>query len=103
MSDIQLNDIGSLFIVTLKEGTSIVDLSTATVKEFYFQKPDGTILTKTASFTTDGTDGKIQYTTIAGDLNVAGKWKLQAKITLPAWEGHSGIGTFKVLPNLTPV
>ena len=73
--EIHQYDIGTRFEITLKdEGNSpeIVDVSTASVTEIIFKKPDGNTVTKTAGFTTDGTDGKIEYTTLANDLDTVG-------------------------------
>ena len=60
-------DVGTVFRLTITDtdGTAI-DVSTATTKYIYFQDPAGTKTQQTAAFYTDGTDGKIQYTTIAG-------------------------------------
>ena len=107
-NEIHVNDIGTVFEVTLlDEGSSpqIVDLSTATVKELIFKDPAGTSTTQTAAFTTDGTDGKIQYTTLTGDLDTAGLWYLQAHIVIGTaspinGEWRSDIGQFEVFDNL---
>ncbi len=108
-SEIHVGDIGTVFEVTLKdEGNSpeIVDISTATTKELLFKAPSGTTLTKTAAFTTDGTDGKLEYTTTsATDLMMEGNWQIQAHIILGSAspkdaEWHSDIGSFRCHPNL---
>lgn len=98
--EIHVGDIGTTFEVTLKQSAAVVDLSSATVKQIYFMKPDGSTLTKTASFTTDGTDGKIYYNTTTGDLDTAGDWQLQAVVTFGASVWHSSIAAFAVFPNL---
>ena len=98
--EIHLNDIGTVFRLTIYDGSSILDVSSASVKEIIFQKPDGTSVTKTAAFYTDGTDGIIQYTTIANDLDATGTWKIQAKVTLPGGTWSSCTQKFKVYANL---
>ena len=43
-------------------------------------KPDDTSLTKDATFTTDGSDGKIQYTVKEKVLDIVGTWSIQGYI-----------------------
>ena len=81
---IKVGDIGTVFRVTLNDANGVLDISGATVKELKFKRPDNSTLVKTASFTTDGTDGKLQYASIAGDLSIAGDWKMEAFVTLPS-------------------
>ena len=84
-SRIQQYDIGLAFKALIKdEADSVVNLTAATVKQLMFRKPDGTLMTKDAAFSTDGSDGYIQYVTAtSGDLNVAGMYRLQARIYIP--------------------
>jgi hypothetical protein len=98
--DIHQNDIGTVFEVTLKDGSSIVNISASTVKQIVFQDPAGVKRTKSASFTTTGTDGKIRYVTVMGDLNLVGKWNLQAYVEMPSGKWHSDISKFVVYPNI---
>ena len=109
-NEIHVGDIGTVFEVTLKdEGNSpeIVDISTATVKELIFRAPNGTVTTHAAAFTTDGTDGKLQYTTIsASDLSISGDWRIQVHIVLGSAsphdaEWHSDIDNFACHENLS--
>lgn len=100
MADIHINDVGTLLEVTIKENRVVADISSATAKILYIQRPDGVMLTKTPVFTTNGTDGKLRYTSIAGDFPIKGTYKVQFKLTLPTWEGFTEIGSFKVLSNL---
>lgn len=99
--EIHVGDVGTMFIATLVEDSVAVDISSATTVEMVFLKPDGTAVSKTAVFYSDGTDGKIRYATLAGDLDQAGKWKLQAYVEMPSWSGHSDIATFRVYSNLS--
>tara|TARA_R110000824_G_scaffold101260_6_gene240582 strand:- start:1499 stop:1828 length:330 start_codon:yes stop_codon:yes gene_type:complete len=101
----QLNDNGVSFVLTVKDcvaGTeTIVNLSGTTSKEIIFKSPSGTTATKTASFESDGTDGKIKYTTVSGDLNEVGTWRIQAEVQFTAHNVYrSEIETFKVYENL---
>lgn len=98
----QLNDVGIVFELTVKdEGAFVVDLSSATTIELIFRDPDGTSVTQTATFTTDGSDGKIQYTTLAGDLDVVGLWSWQGHVVIGTSDWRTSSNEFRVLPNLT--
>ena len=104
-TEIHLDDIGTAFRITLKDDDVIVDLQATTVKNIIFTKPTvngiaGETVTKEAVFYTNGTDGVIQYITIADDLDVLGTWKIQAFITLPTGSWSSSIEKFKVYENL---
>ena len=99
--EIHLNDVGTVFKITIKDQDgSVVDVSSASVKQIWLGKPKGGKLTKTAEFDTDGTDGVIKYTSISGDLNVTGTWEIQAHVTTPAGTWHSTIDTFEVKNNI---
>ncbi len=100
---VRLNDIGVVFTVTIvecdAEGELVVkDISLASVKELIFQKPDDaqTAVVQTAVFTTDGTDGKIQYTAAVDDLDEVGRWFLEGRVTLPTGVFTSSRGHFDV-------
>ena len=100
-----VNDIGTIFRVTVYDmtstgGTTVADIRTATTKQFTFKRPDGTTFTKTAVFTTDGTDGDIQYLSVDGDLNVSGTWHLQAYVVTSAGNWKTDVGHFRVYENL---
>jgi hypothetical protein len=105
MERIQVGDIGTIIRVTIqdlqKDGTTpALDVSTATTQQFIFAKPSGATLTVTSTFTTDGTDGNVQYTTVSGDINESGNWRLQVKLIFPTGTWHTDIGTFRVHDNI---
>ena len=56
-NEIHKNDIGTVFKVTIKDGSSAVDISTSTTKQLIFKKPSGQKLEANASYYTDGSDG----------------------------------------------
>lgn len=96
-AEIHVDDVGTVFTVTiLDQDDEVVDVSLYTPKQLIFTKPSGTKVTQTASFTTDGTDGKIQYTSASGDLDEEGLWSLQGIVS----SFHTNITTFKVYRNL---
>lgn len=99
-NEIRQNDIGTIFRITLKDNGVIADVSSATVKQIKLQDEDGVTITRTANFYSDGTDGIVQYTTIDGDLDSTGMWKIQVYIEMPDWIGHSSHSNFRVRSNL---
>jgi len=99
-SEVHVNDIGTQFIVTVKDDGVVQDISTATNLILIFKKPDQTTSNKTATLYTDGTDGKMTYTSVSGDLNQAGNYKIQGKVTLGGATYYTSIGSFKVHCNL---
>ena len=102
-SSIQENTIGAPLTFTVLEpaSTQAMDISLASVKNLIFKKPNGVRITKTnVPFATDGTDGKLKYITIDGDLAPAGKWAVQAYIVKPGIDGRTKEGLFDVLRNL---
>jgi len=98
---IHVGDIGSQFLITiLDQSGEIVDISTATQKEVIFLSSSRVEKVKTASFYTNGTDGKIVYTLQSGDIDVDGLWKYQAKIIMPSGTWFTNIEDFRVYPNI---
>ena len=99
-NEIHVNDVGTQFLVTVTDGSSAVNISSATTKELIIKKPSGTKLTKATSFTSDGTDGKMQYSIASDDLDEAGSYKLQGKVVISDGTFYTDIHTFKVHRNL---
>ena len=99
-NEIHMNDVGTKFLVTVTDGTTAVDISSATTKQLIFQKPSGTKLTKATAFTSDGTDGKMQYSVVTDDFDEAGSYKLQGKVVISDGTFYTDIHTFKVHRNL---
>lgn len=85
----------------LDQDSNIVDVSLASTKEIVLKSTSGLVLTKTASFFTDGSDGWITYTTISGDIDAAGRWYIQGHVTLPTGDFHSAVEPFQVSTNIT--
>lgn len=106
MATIHAGDVGTVFRDTLTDDDTdaAIDVSAATSKVMWFTNPDGDTVEFEAAFTTDGTDGSVQYVTAAPtDLDPAGSWKFQAFVAGPGYEIHGDVHKFKVLPNLGPV
>jgi hypothetical protein len=87
-NQIFVGDIGTQIIVDTGEA-----LASATVLQLKIKKPDGTKVTKTATITETT---KLLYSTIAGDLNLAGEYIVQAYVELPGWKGHGLPVSFNV-------
>jgi len=99
--DIHEDDIGTTLTLTITDCGTTLDISTASSLSIFIRKPDGTLLTRTGVFTTDGTDGKIYYVTVAGDTDVAGTYKIQGKVTFPSTASYyTNSATFHVERNL---
>lgn len=77
-----------------------VDISSATTKNIVIRRPDHTLLAKPATFSTDGTDGKLFVLTESNDINIEGTYKVQGHIVMTGWNGRSTIGEFEVDENL---
>lgn len=123
MSDYRIvgGDSGTLIVFTVREwpiGTPpvqgelapVVNMATATniklilIPPYPIKAQGQTELTVTATLYTDGSDGKIQYTTVSGDIpNVPTRgqsqlWRARAKFTLSGWAGESQMDSFWVDP-----
>jgi hypothetical protein len=83
LGSIPLGTVGAYIELTIKDqdGT-VVDVSGAASKTIRFEKPDGSRVDKTASFTTDGTDGKIRYATQSGVLDTSGAWEVMGLVVI---------------------
>lgn len=95
-------DIGTHLDVTVTDASTnaAVNVSSATTLEYRLRKPDGSRITRTATFVTDGTNGQLRYTTIAGDIDQEGAWMLQAKVVYAAGTFFSAKVAFTVHDNL---
>jgi hypothetical protein len=107
MAEIHKGDIGTIFMLTLKDAGVAVDVSDAdgaNEMQIFFKKPSGKVVTQTAAFGTaggtGGEDGRIKYTTVAGDLDEVGYWEMQAKVIITAGTFKSEIEGFHVKRNL---
>jgi hypothetical protein len=102
--EIHYNDIGTVILVTINDCVAgvptVLDLSSASSLQLIFKSPSSTSVTKTASLYTDGTDGKIFYTSVDGDFEELGTWRIQARIVIGGGTFRSDIGSFRVYDNL---
>lgn len=98
---IQVGAIGLVMTLTIEEDGAVVNISSATAKTIKIRKPGGAVLTKNAAFTTNGSDGKLTYTTLADDIDKVGEYKVQAYVEMTGFTGHSSIVTFEAKKNLS--
>lgn len=93
-------DYGGVIRVTVKEAGAIKDISGYTTRQFRLIRPtDKAEFIKTATFTSDGTDGKLQYTVESGLLSKKGAWRVQVLLTSGSAYVQSSIGQFPVEGN----
>ena len=103
-SEIHVDDIGTRFLITVKDDGSVVDISQAAALQVSFRKASDLIIERSPS--TQGTgssvSGVMYYDSIAGDLDEVGHYKLQGKVTLSGGSGtyYTDIHTFKVNCNI---
>lgn len=96
-----VGDIGTAIRATVYDRGSVVDLSAFSTLQLIFKAPDGDLTTQTASLTTDGTDGQIEYVTqSANDLDVPGPWKAQARVVSSDGSWKTSYVHFQVDANL---
>ena len=78
-----------------------IDVSAADVRQVILRKPSGAAVTKTAAFSSDGTDGKIRYVWGSGDLDEAGVWKAQPRASdTGVYDYYGRVVEIKVEANL---
>lgn len=82
--------------VTLVEDGAVVNISSASVLNLKLWKPSGTIVAKSASLLTDGTDGVLYAVTASTDLDEIGWYSVRAYIEQGTFKGHSAKGKFLV-------
>jgi len=98
---VQHNNNGTKVRITILDENGLpMDLSLATLKELIFLKPDKTLLTAAASFTTDGTDGKLESLV---DPDQTGHWAVQSHSVIGGSDWYSSRETFQVSQNIKGV
>lgn len=101
---IQVDNVGTVFVFTVRDQDgALVNLATATTLEARFRPgPDGATFTRTGVLTTDGTDGKYEYASIAGDLPTPHDcWQRQGRVVIPGvGEFYTNVIEFSVKPNI---
>lgn len=97
-------DWAGVFQKLVNGAASAHDISSATVREVRFTRPDGTQeLFEDVDFEDDGTDGILLYRNEKSLLNVAGYWYVQWTVEGPSLRNSVILTGFEVLdvPGLT--
>lgn len=82
-------------LFTNDQGVAI-NISGATTKSIVFTKPDGSEVTKSATFTTDGADGKIYYNVDSALYDSAGQWQIRGQVSATSFAYTSESASFFV-------
>ena len=98
--EIHVGNIGTMFKCTVLSNDVAENISAATTKKIIFLKSDATRVEKDASFYPDGTDGILTYTTVDGDLSVAGVWRIQGYVEIGSSVFYSNVQSFTVYGNI---
>lgn len=88
MSDIFIGDTGTEIVLDVG-----VDTSAAIACSISVAKPNGANVTWAAE---PFAPTAIRHVTTETDLDIAGRWQLQAFIELPDWQGHGAIAGLDV-------
>ena len=102
-SEIHQDDIGTRFLITVKDDGELVNISGvggSTIHQISFRKPSDTVVNRNATLQDFGISGVMFYDSIAGDLDEAGLYKLQAKVVVPSGTYYTDIYSFKVHSNI---
>ena len=102
-SEIHQNDIGTRFLINVKDDGELVNISGvggSTIHQISFRKPSDTVVNRNATLQDFGISGVMFYDSIAGDLDEAGLYKLQAKVVVPSGTYYTDIHSFKVHSNI---
>lgn len=84
-------DIGTKFTIqVLKTREEPLDISTADLLRIGFRRPNGNVVWVDATLNTDGTDGRMHYYTVEGDLTPAGNWEIEGYVRIPGAPGVAG-------------
>ena len=98
----QKNDIGVVVELTITKESdgSALDISAASTRQIILTPPSGTVITKTATLSGAGTDGKMRYTTESGVLSELGSWEVQGRVVIGAVDLRTSIAKMVVKRNL---
>ena len=102
-SEIHKDDVGTRFLITVKDDGNLVNISGVSggsIHQVSFRKPSDTIIERNATLQDYGISGVMFYDSVAGDLDEAGVYKLQAKVIVPSGTYYTDLYTFKVHSNI---
>lgn len=97
---IQVGATNLMIKLVVMSGSAALDVSNATTKNIIIERPDDTLVSGSAAFYSDGTDGIIYYMTGGSDLNQDGEYNAQAYLVTPSFTGYTTPISFAVYENL---
>lgn len=89
--------VAQLTIIDVDTGLAADISGYSSTIQMIFTNPSGTEIPKTATFVTDGTDGKIKYTIEDGLFNAAGIWSIRGRVQGASSKLTSTIHKFNVM------
>jgi len=97
--EIPISETGYVLEVRVMQqgGGGADNISAATDLQIQFEAPNGREVQRTAAFTSDGSDGKIRYTTTSADINGIGVWKIRGHYHSAGSLRHTEWGTFRAI------
>ena len=98
--EVHVGDTGTRITLTVYDRTSVVDISGASTKQVWITDPDGACVKSDATFTTDGTDGKIYYDSVADTFDQAGDWQVQGYVVTASGTWHTDVKDLKIYANI---
>lgn len=101
---LQVGSVGSVIRLTVvDQDGAVVDLSGCTLTlNLIIRRKDDSKVFRTPVFETTGADGVLLYTTVAGDLTVSGRYRLQFRHVDAPLNVFTAIAPVNVLENITP-
>ncbi len=103
--EVHVGDIGTAFRLQVQDTDedgkiTIPDLTTQTAITIRFTRPSGLSFDKVGALVGPGTDGLIEYVSIGGDLDKAGRWTRQGHVVLASGQWWTSKIEFQVEDNL---
>jgi hypothetical protein len=93
---------GQTIEITIQQDGTTQDISSyTTTKQIILKAPSNKIVTLTAAFKTDGTDGIVTASLEDGNIDEAGEWEIQARLANTTADIRSVSTTFSVAENLS--
>lgn len=86
---IYVGNVGVVIRLTVYEDGAAKDISAATSKSIKIRKPDGTTLTRNATFSGTGTDGRVYCVTSTDDFDTPGLYVARVYFVLGGFTGHT--------------
>lgn len=89
-----------LITATITDGETPRDLSSLTTNEFIVKPPTAVKYAVNTVFENDGTDGKVKYQVVKGEIDAKGEWRFQYHGENAGTEIFTEIARFEVRDNL---